>query len=98
MRKFNNTLEGTDCGDAGLPSHHGIAKAKTGLRIVAKTPDIGSTAVQFPERRDRQGARASHPMRRHPIVAAILAALLAAGPASAQGKLNAIASFSILGD
>jgi hypothetical protein len=32
MKKFNNTLEGTDCGDAGLPAHgRGIAKAKKDL-------------------------------------------------------------------
>jgi hypothetical protein len=38
MKKFNNTLEGTDCGNAGLPAHScDIAKAKTILRIVAKT-------------------------------------------------------------
>jgi hypothetical protein len=41
MKKFNNTLAGTDCGDAGLPSHSGaIAKAKTVLRVIPKTPDI----------------------------------------------------------
>lgn len=41
VKKFNNTLEGTDCGDAGLPTlSRGIAKAKTVLRVVPKTPDI----------------------------------------------------------
>jgi hypothetical protein len=40
MKKFNNTLEGTDCGDAGLPAHScDIAKVKTVLRIAPKTPD-----------------------------------------------------------
>ena len=40
MKKFNNTLAGTDCGDAGLPAHiHDIAKAKTVLRVVPKMPD-----------------------------------------------------------
>jgi hypothetical protein len=43
MKKFNNTLEGTDCGDAGLPAHsRDIAKAKTVLRVVPKTLDIES--------------------------------------------------------
>jgi len=41
VKKFNNTLEGTDCGDAGLPTVSlRIAKAKTALRVVPKTPDI----------------------------------------------------------
>ena len=40
VKKFNNTLAGTDCGDAGLPAPiHDIAKAKTVLRVVPKTPD-----------------------------------------------------------
>lgn len=39
MKKFNNTLEGTDCGDAGLPANsHEIAKPKTILHVVPKTP------------------------------------------------------------
>jgi hypothetical protein len=39
MRKFNNTLEGTDCGNAGLPAHScDIAKPKTVLRVIPKTP------------------------------------------------------------
>jgi hypothetical protein len=38
IKKFNNTLEGTDCGNAGLPAHNcDIAKAKTILRVVPKT-------------------------------------------------------------
>jgi hypothetical protein len=46
MNKFNNTLEGADCGDAGLPAHScDIAKAKTVLRVVPKTPDIESMAL-----------------------------------------------------
>jgi hypothetical protein len=37
MKKFNNTLAGTDCGDAGLPAQsRDIAKAKTVLRVVSK--------------------------------------------------------------
>ena len=40
MKKFNNTLAGTDCGNAGLPAHScDMAKAKTVLRVVPKTPD-----------------------------------------------------------
>ena len=40
MKKFNNTLEGTDCGDAGLPANsHEIAKPKTILRVVPKIPE-----------------------------------------------------------
>jgi hypothetical protein len=38
MKKFNNTLEGTDCGNAGLPALD-IAKAKTVLRVVPFTSD-----------------------------------------------------------
>ena len=45
MKKFNNTLAGTDCGDAGLPAHsRDIAKAQTFLHVVPKTPDIESMA------------------------------------------------------
>jgi hypothetical protein len=62
MNKFNNTLAGTDCGDAGLPLlSSNIARAKTVLRIVPKAPDIVSTVIQFSERRDRAGARAAIP-------------------------------------
>jgi len=40
MKKFNNTLAGTDCGDAGLPAHSGdIAKARPALRVVLKASD-----------------------------------------------------------
>ena len=47
MRKFNNTLAGTDCGDAGLPAHSGdSAKAKPVLRVVPRTPDIESVAAR----------------------------------------------------
>ena len=52
MKKFNNTLAGTDCGDAGLPAHRrDIVKAKPVLRVVAKmpgieTPDIESKAAR----------------------------------------------------
>jgi hypothetical protein len=45
MKKFNNALVGTDCGDAGLPAHsRDIAKAQPVLRVVPKTPDIESMA------------------------------------------------------
>jgi hypothetical protein len=47
MRKFNNTLAGTDCGDAGLPARsRDIAKAKPVLRVVPRTPDIESVAAR----------------------------------------------------
>jgi hypothetical protein len=47
MKKFNNTLAGTDCGDAGLPAHgRDIARAKPILRVVAKTPVNESTAAR----------------------------------------------------
>jgi hypothetical protein len=40
MKKFNNTLEGTDCGDAGLPANgYEMPKPKTTLRVVPKTPE-----------------------------------------------------------
>jgi hypothetical protein len=43
MKKFNNTLAGTDCGDAGLPAHsRDIAKAKPVLRVVPRAPDVES--------------------------------------------------------
>ena len=46
MHKFNNTLAGTDCGDAGLPAHgRDIAKAKSVLRVVPNVPDIESMAA-----------------------------------------------------
>jgi hypothetical protein len=45
MKKFNNTLVGTDCGDAGLPAHRrDIAKTQPVLTLVPKTPDIESMA------------------------------------------------------
>jgi hypothetical protein len=65
MKKFNNTLEGTDCGDAGLPARwrdaaKAKAKTKTILRLVPKTPDAGSVVViQFLDRRDGYGTRAA---------------------------------------
>jgi hypothetical protein len=47
MKKFNNTLEGTDCGDAGLPAHRrDIAKTQPVLGVVPKTPDIESMAAR----------------------------------------------------
>ena len=47
MKKFNNTLGGTDCGDAGLPApSRDIAKAKPALRVVPKTPDVESQATR----------------------------------------------------
>ena len=47
MKKFNNMLAGTDCGDAGLPARsHEIAKAKPVLRVVARTPDVESQATR----------------------------------------------------
>jgi hypothetical protein len=66
MKKFNNTLEGTDCGDAGLPARcrdTATAKSKTKamLRLVPKTTDAGSVVIQFLDRRDRYGAPASLP-------------------------------------
>jgi hypothetical protein len=45
MKRFNNTLAGTDCGDAGLPPHwRDTAKAKTVLRLVPRTPDMAIKA------------------------------------------------------
>jgi hypothetical protein len=47
MNKFNNTLAGADCGEAGLPAHsRDIAKAKPVLRVVPRTPDIESVAAR----------------------------------------------------
>jgi hypothetical protein len=57
MKKFNNTFEGTDCGDAGLPAHsRDVAKAKTVLRVVPKTPDIESIAPRTAAPKTQQGA------------------------------------------
>jgi hypothetical protein len=43
MKKFSNTLAGTDCGDAGLPAHkRDVVKTQPVLRVVARTPDIES--------------------------------------------------------
>jgi hypothetical protein len=56
MKKFNNMLAGTDCGDAGLPARsHEIAKAKPVLRVVARTPDVESrsTRATAPDACDR---------------------------------------------
>jgi hypothetical protein len=45
MKKFNNTLAGTDCGDAGLPAHRqDIARTPSVLSLVPKTPGIESMA------------------------------------------------------
>ena len=59
MKKFNNTLAGTDCGDAGLPtrSRH-IAKAKPVLRVVPGTPDneLMSARVTAPDACDRMNS------------------------------------------
>ena len=47
MKKFNNTLAGTDCGDAGLPAPgRDIAKPKPVLRVVLRPPDIESMAAR----------------------------------------------------
>jgi hypothetical protein len=47
MNKFNNTLAGTDCGDAGLPAQsRTIAKAKPVLRVIPNVPDIESMAAR----------------------------------------------------
>jgi hypothetical protein len=47
MKIFNNTLAGTDCGDAGLPApSRDIAKAKPVLRVVPRMPDIESMATR----------------------------------------------------
>jgi len=45
MKKFNNTLEGTDCGDAGMPARgRDVTKARSVLRVVPNTPEIESIA------------------------------------------------------
>jgi hypothetical protein len=63
MKKFNNTLVGTDCGDAGLPAHScGIARAKTVLRVVPKTPDIESMALRTTAPNAATGAESDKPI------------------------------------
>jgi hypothetical protein len=47
MKKFNNTLAGTDCGDAGLPGRScDMPKAKTALRVVPKASDGTSRTLR----------------------------------------------------
>ena len=56
MKKFNNTLVGTDCGDAGLPVHSRdismskpvlhVVPRKPDLRVVERTPDIEPMAAR----------------------------------------------------
>jgi hypothetical protein len=56
MKKFNNTLAGTDCGDAGLPApSRDIARTQPVLSLVPKTLDIESMAARAtaPNARDR---------------------------------------------
>ena len=56
MKKFNNTLAGTDCGDAGLPTRsRDVAKTKPVLRLVPRTPDIEpmSARLTAPDACDR---------------------------------------------
>jgi hypothetical protein len=51
MKKFSNTLAGTDCGDAGLPAHsRDTAKAKPVLRVVPNVPVIESSLRDGAER------------------------------------------------
>jgi hypothetical protein len=48
MKKFNNRLAGTDCGDAGLPAHRcDTAKAKPVLRVVARTAPRKDAALDL---------------------------------------------------
>ena len=50
MKKFNNTLAGTDCGDAGLPAHSGdIAKARECLSLAEcmNDPEERAEIVRF---------------------------------------------------
>jgi hypothetical protein len=51
MKKFNNTLKGRDCGDAGLPANsHEIAKPKTMLRVIPRILETsGSNHLSRPE-------------------------------------------------
>ncbi len=56
MKKFNNTLAGTDCGNAGLPARsRDIAKAKPVLRVVVRAHDVESkpTRATAPNACDR---------------------------------------------
>jgi len=52
MKKFNNTLEGTDCGDAGLstPCRNTVASDR-GVRATPTRSEHGATVLQFPRRR-----------------------------------------------
>ena len=63
MKKFNNTLEGTDCGDAGLPTpRRNTTRSDGSLRIIPKRLEKGATLIQFLSRRSTpvQRQRARH--------------------------------------
>ena len=62
MKKFNSTLKGTDCGDAGLPANsHELAKPKTILRVVPKTPE--TSVRNHSSRLEANSTTASHTER-----------------------------------
>ena len=109
MKKFNNTLEGTDCGDAGLPAPcRDVAKREDHPSHRSKDTEQRRYGDSVPDawRHDRAKSTCATQrllegraqMRRTAVAAALAATLLAACPATAQEKLNAVASFSILGD
>jgi hypothetical protein len=51
MKKFSNTLAGTDCGDAGLATPcDNIAGSDRSRRIIPKRPEKGAPVIQFPSR------------------------------------------------
>jgi hypothetical protein len=58
MKKFNNTLAGTDCGDAGLPAH----RRDIVLSLVPKTPDIESMAPRTRASNACGGAKSDKPI------------------------------------
>jgi hypothetical protein len=70
MKKFNNTLAGTDCGDAGLPAHsRDIAKAKPVLRVVPRAPDVESSPLAS---RRRTHATGPSPAKQTPNAGGLL--------------------------
>ena len=74
MKKFNNTLEGTDCGDAGMPARgRDVTKATSVLRVVPNTPEIESIAPGSTSPNACDSAESAHlaaaRTQRHPAAA-----------------------------
>jgi hypothetical protein len=59
MKKFNNSLPGTDCGDAGLPERgRDIAKARPVFRVISETREKDSIKPRLLAAKSRKSAPA----------------------------------------